>query len=200
MTTQHPNIEEIAALALGDLTPPQAAALEARISREPEARRLLDHLRSLVQTLASDDGAVPPAELIRRVKAMVNEVPAALPLTQRLREVVATLVFDSFGKVAVAGFRGGLTARQLAYSSDAGDVDVQVSCAGAARSVRGQVTPSGDEPASEVSVSRPGDASAVASSGVDAHGQFVLESPPGTFDLRIRVGDTLVVIPSLNLE
>lgn len=198
MDMQSPNVEELVALALGDLAPSQAAALEARVSRAPEARRLLTQIRSLVQTLESDDGVTPPAGLVQRVKELVGSAPEPTA-GWGLREVVAALIFDSFGKVAVAGFRGSLAARQLAYSSEAAEVDVQVNSDGARRDIRGQVTPSSEARAADVSISKPGDDSVLARADVNERGEFCLESAPGTFDLRIRIGNTVVLLPSLNV-
>ncbi len=205
MTTQNPIVEELVALILGDLSPSQAATLEARITREPEARRLLENIRELVRALQTDDGASPPETLVLRVKGMMGAASsAAAPIRSplpSLREVVAALVFDSFGKVAIAGFRGTVAGRQLAYSSDTADVDLQVTAPDASRrSIRGQVSPAGNDSAIEVVLARPGDASALASTPVDSRGMFSLDSSPGTFDLRVRIGDSVVMLPALNIE
>ncbi len=195
----NPTVETLVSFALGDLDSSQAAALEARLTRTPEARRLLDKIRELVRTLQTYDGVSPPDVLVRRVKGMVGAAPSAA--APALREFVATLVFDSFGKVALAGFRGTVADRQLAYSSDIADIDLQVSApAPSRRAVRGQVSTAGAPGATSAALTRPGQADPVCQAEVDQHGMFSLESTPGTFELRITVGDSVVLVPGLDAE
>jgi len=205
MNTETLQAEHLIALALGDLDSSQAAELEARIARTPEARRLLDQIRALVAALSTDDGVSPPDELVRKVKGLMGAASsAAAPVAREratLREVIATLVFDSFGKVAVPGFRGTIATRQLAYSSADADVDLRVTSPDdSRRSILGQVAPAHAAEIFEVVVTRPGDTAPLASTTVDARGMFTLESPPGVFDLRVRVGDAIVTLPMLNIE
>jgi len=198
-----PSVEQLVAFALGELDSSQAAALDASLTRTPEARRLLEQFRALVRTLRTDDSVSPPAALVRTAQGLMGAASSAAAPAPRpaLREVVAALVFDSLGKVAIAGFRGTVADRQLAYSSEVADIDLQVSSPDPSRrEYRGQVTPFADSAAVEVTLARPGEPDAVSSSPVDSTGMFSLESAPGTFDLRVRVGDSVVLLPTLSVE
>lgn len=198
MSTELPGVEELIALVLGDLDPSQAALLEDRLTRDPEARRLLDHIRALVETLRHDDGVTPPDGLVRTVKDMMA---APAPGRPSLRELVATLVFDSLGKVAIPGFRGAASVRTLAFTSEAADIDLQICPTRDDRhSIRGQVTALEGGTVFEVAITRPGEIGPLALAPVDSRGMFGLESPAGVFDLRVRVGDAVVTLPAISVE
>ena len=91
----------------------------------------------------------------RRIRALLKRenlesVPASItasahtifePSTPRrpLRELLASVVFDSFAQPALAGARGALSTRQLLLSAEEIDVHLRVWAQGAERRIAGQV-------------------------------------------------------------
>jgi hypothetical protein len=79
-----------------------------------------------------------PEFLIRTGEALFEPQAAA---GRSLREVVASLVFDSFAQPALTGARGASAARQLLLSAEGIDVHLRVSTHGNRRWIAGQILP-----------------------------------------------------------
>jgi len=75
-------------------------------------------------------------ELLIQSANSVFEPPAA---RRSLREVVASVLFDSFAQPALAGARGASAARQLLLSAEGFDVHLRVWSVGNERRIAGQI-------------------------------------------------------------
>lgn len=75
-------------------------------------------------------------EFVIKAANSIFEPPAA---RRSLREVVASVLFDSFSQPALAGARGASAARQLLLSAEEFDVHLRVSAAGNERRIAGQI-------------------------------------------------------------
>jgi hypothetical protein len=118
-----------------------------------------------------------------------------------LREVIASVVFDSFSQPALAGARGASSARQILLSAEDVDVHVRVSARGTERRIAGQIL-SRNKSANLVGVrlhlleggKRVGTAAA------DKFGEFEFEEvTDGPLDLEIEIPH-LRIIGALNLS
>jgi hypothetical protein len=78
-----------------------------------------------------------PEFLIRAGEALFGPQAAG----RSLREVVASLMFDSFAQPALTGARGASAARQLLLSAEGIDVHLRVSTQGNRRRIAGQILP-----------------------------------------------------------
>lgn len=206
MNTRETKVEALVSLVLGELSPARAAEVEAEAARAPSDKDLLDRLRGILETLRTSDAAEPGPALVARVKALFRKTVehGAPGLLERVREIVATLVFDSRAVPVIAGFRGAPSGYQLAYSSEIGDVDLQVTApearAGGLYTVRGQVSLQAPRPAAPAFLTRPGESLSLASAPVDDRGLFSMKAPAGTFNLHVPLGDALLTVPALQIE
>jgi hypothetical protein len=120
-----------------------------------------------------------------------------------LKRIVAALVFDSRAQAALPGVRGRAEAYQLSFESDLADVDLEISppeSPAAARTIRGQVAPrTADRPGAAALVPA-GTPQPVATVEPDAHGMFTVLAEPGHYELLIRLGDRLLVLPHVLVE
>jgi hypothetical protein len=174
-------------------------------------------------TVASDQSAQPPAHTLEAAKAIFDpcairrrDARGGLDWTSSLRQIVATLVFDSRVQPALAGYRGGSSGFELGFASDAGEIDLQAepirderpTPGGAMRwRIIGQVSPNeetGDQPMPEVGVAlvkrdeaKPAHARAI---DADEHGVFTIQADAGHYDLHVRIGDAVVVIQDVRIE
>lgn len=206
MSTRETDFETLAAYVLGELDRPMAAELEAGLAQSPADAALVGRIREVVDILRTDDTVAPQRALVERVKRLFETPrPATVAgILERAREVVATLVFDSRVRTAMAGFRGPASSYQLAFSSDLADVDLQIAPPGAPHeslwTLRGQVSPHDRASVSSVALIDAGTSSPVATTPVDERGMFSMKSGPGAFDLRIAMGDGVLTVPSIQVE
>lgn len=206
MNSRETIVEKLVAFALGELGTADTAEFEAHLARTPSDRGLFERVRGVLETLKTDDTAEPDRALVDRVKSRFGEIVGQPTpgLLERVKEIIATLVFDSRVAPAIAGFRGAPSGYQLAFSSDVADVDLQV-VAPETRgepifTIRGQVSSPASGATSPAVLTRPGETAPVATGAVDARGLFCIKTPPGTFDLRFALPDALLTVPSLQIE
>jgi len=83
-----------------------------------------------------------PAGVIRNAEA-VFEAPTRKWIPA-LKEVIASVVFDSFAQPALAGARGSATARQIVLRADEFDIHVRISGESERRHMTGQVLARGE--------------------------------------------------------
>lgn len=158
-------------------------------------------------------GQVRP-DLVRM--GAVPDASGFASLASRLRRIVADLTFDSFGAPAFAGLRAASrTSRHLAFQSELGDLDLQVtsplrSSAPEARwHVMGQLDLPDPLPEGTairfVSGDISGDdiealpADAFTSAAIDASGYFSVELRSGAWAALLIAGETVVVFPGISL-
>ncbi len=202
--------EQLIAYAAGELTPERAAEVAEHVTRDSEAAATVARYREAQATMRADDVTDPPARAVARAKAIFSPPPAEKGPSwwEQLEQVVATLIFDSRLKPALAGYRGTGSGFHLSFESEPGMVDLEAepivrSSAGiAARSswrLTGQID--AETPVSNVGVAlvRRGSDRPAAQTMADEEGIFTLEAAPGRYDLYLRHDDSSVLLPDIEL-
>lgn len=198
-------LELLVALALGELDEAQSTEVDARVRANPESTRLLNSIRSAVQTMRADDSVAPSDDVLRRALRMVQDTaPAGASLADLagvVREYLCRLVRDTLTEPALAGFRGTTESRHIRFECDIAEVDLQVSPTHGEtrRTVRGQVAPLTDGVVSQIGWRSTLTGTAAQQVPADESGMFVLECPVGVYELTARIGDQLVRVPPINV-
>ncbi|RMF75709.1 MAG: hypothetical protein D6744_13115 [Planctomycetota bacterium] len=202
------SFDDLIHYAAGDLDETTSAAVEAYL-RGAGARHAGDirRIRAAIQTMRTDDSRDPSPAAIERYKAIFKRAAATNQPESWLEgavRVVASLLFDSRSAPATAGYRGAGQAVQLAFESDAADIEMELEPVegsdGARWHVTGQVTT--DEPPNIVRIGccRPGEETPVVVAAADPHGGFSFEIERGAYNLIVRVDDRVVVIEDFRVE
>lgn len=158
------------------------------------------------------------AAAVRRVETdPLESAVGTATLMPGLRRILANLTFDSFGSAAFAGLRAGAaTSRHLAYQSEFGDLDLQVtplqrpSAPDARWRLMGQLQLHDPLPTpasiSFVQADRsaiedlPGKVDEVRiTADVDSHGYFTVELQSGTWAACMVMEQAALVFPELTL-
>jgi len=183
--------------------PDAAARAEAAVRTSPDARRTVALYKAVHHAVATDDSVAPPPDVVARAKARFNRQRSSV-LARALASidrVIATLVFDSRAQPALAGFRGTDLSVRLSFECDLGDIDLEVSGSGSCeRSIIGQIHAHESMTDVRVGLTAPGMTEVIAEVSVDPDGGFELAAFAGVFDLSILVGESLITVPSLEIE
>jgi hypothetical protein len=141
-----------------------------------------------------------PEGLVRTAEA-IFEVPATRKWIPALREVLASVVFDSFAQPALAGARGSASARQIVLRAEEFDIHVRISGESERRHMTGQVLARG-----EVSFVRGAmlhlvrDGKRFESTSVDQLGEFEFQGfPDGLLSLQMDLPH-LTIVGALNVS
>jgi hypothetical protein len=83
--------------------------------------------------------------LLEKVQSVFQRTPqpADSPTKGSLRQILATLVFDSFNQPAIAGARGQTATRQVVMRAEEFDIHVRIWATNESRQVLGQIQPRG---------------------------------------------------------
>src|SRR5262245_28096329 len=126
---------------------------------------------------------------------------AASPAKEGLRQVLATLVFDSFAQPAFAGARGQTGTRQVVMRAEEFDIHVRIWATNENRQVLGQIQPRGTSTfidAARLHLLQNGER--VSSASVNELGEFQFDFvPSGLLSLQIDLPH-LTVIGSLDVS
>jgi hypothetical protein len=208
VTNQSPQREVLLAYLLGEATPDQTAEID-RVRGQPEVARALESLGRMLRDLPEvrDSEAllgVSEAQLARLRGLLPAREPSALErVAGRIREVVSTLVFDSFRAPELAlGYRGGPSHRLVRYEWDGGAVDLRIApdqsgddrywLTGDVRGVQGGAGGGGGVVATLSVTERVTGASTRTQPGAD--GSFELCVEPGEYEMRIESAESSVVV------
>jgi len=123
---RHVNAEKLMEYRDGQLTDEARAMIDSHLSHCSECLQLKNELTQFVIWIESDSSNEPPAEALQwgvsLFQPMAQEKETA---GQKIRKIVASLVFDTFDEPMLSGVRRvGAPPRQLLFR--AGDVDVDV--------------------------------------------------------------------------
>lgn len=199
MSTEPIGFEQIVAYCLGELDAQGTAAVDARVAGSAELRAMLGRVQLVVGSMRSDDGVMPRREVVDRVKALA--LPKVSAWWSRAADMVASLVFDSRGQLAVAGFRGATAGRQLSFACDEGEIDLMITEPDArqqAWSIRGQIDAKGDRLPESIALLTTGAEGAI-EVAVDQSGQFKLVCGASSFDLCVKFGDRVARLGPVEL-
>jgi hypothetical protein len=117
-----------------------------------------------------------------------------------LREVIASVLFDSFSQPALAGARGSAAARQLLLSAEEFDVHLRISTVGGQRRIAGQILSRGkDADVTGTQLHLLHEGKRIESAEADRFGEFEFhEIAQGQLELEIELWD-LKITGNLNL-
>lgn len=197
--------ETLVMYALGELDPAAAGVVEARLAADPLAWAALERVWSTLMILREDDTVDAPRGAVERAKGLLGAgVTAGLfeRSAAAARRVLASLVFDSAATPTLAGFRGELVERQLAYSTELAEIDLRLSRARGANGapmceVRGQIDRQGGD-ASAIRIALvPTSGGTFSETVTEADGGFRLAAPEEPFDLMILIDDAIITLPGL---
>jgi hypothetical protein len=202
MSQHDPPFETLVDYACGQLDSRRSQEVEALIAASAAAQARVARVRLVLETLRTDDSITTPASVVARAKAIFR-APAARTSGwfNQLRPLLATLLFDSFQSGALAGARGEDDARQLTWEWPGATLDVQVESLAQSpnRRLMGQISAPAAETI-EIALVPPGADAASAETASDEHGMFSLQAPPGRYDLYIRLGETVVKVPAVEIH
>jgi hypothetical protein len=199
-----PAFEQLISYLSGDLADAESAAIASHLDsgclRCAEQRAWFDQIS---QITATDDLAEPPAWVVKRA-IRIPDVTASRPkLTERLTQLIASLVFDSFAGAAPIGVRSAAAAtRQLLYQADDYGIDLQVAPSlQSGADLIGQILRKGEDAFDSVNglpltLSREGNV--VESTATDEMGGFAIHNLSyGSYDLQIDLPGGSIIISGL---
>jgi len=155
---------------------------------------------------ASDDSVAPPSWVFKRALRILDTQRHRPRLTERIGQAIASLVFDSFARPALAGVRSTETAnRQLLYRAGDYSVDLQIAPSEHSRAdLIGQVLKEGEPSFESVSglkldIARSG--RIVSSAVTDEMGEFKISSiEQGVYDLRVQLPEGSITVPEMPIS
>jgi hypothetical protein len=219
--------DDLDAYAAGELAPEAERDARIHLSHCSDCRARVEELEATMAQLSMARStmrllAPPPATLdrarllMRQVRPDLFRAPAG---THRgmtnLRELVATLVFDSQQALAFGGLRSSVAStRQLSYESVLADLDLQIAPleapGGGERRwrVMGQLTTDTPAPGLIAEISplpeqaEPADREngTALTAPLDEGGYFTVELTAERYALRIPLGDSILRFPDLDLR
>lgn len=194
MSNDNITFEEIVALIAGELDVAGRERVERRLSSDPGARELAERLRAALGAM-SGLGEGPSAGAVAWARRLARRAGGMGEWLDKAGVALARLVFDSRRPGALAGLRGAGDGYHLRFSSEVGDIDIQVDPPAepeGPRRVRGQV---------DLSIATGGAAvllEAVEGGGVhrgevDEGGMFEISAGAGFYELHVESAGGMVV-------
>jgi anti-sigma factor RsiW len=199
---EHPDFDTLVQYAGGLLPEAARAEFEAHLAQPCAAcTRKLAELRAVLATAAADRTVPPPAAVLQQAVAAFDRRPAPQPLLR----VLATLAFDSRSQLSLAAVRGTSAKRQMLFTTQQVDIDLQISPEKGEHRLVGQILGAEAESAGEtaaafVSLNDPS-GEALQGTETDAHGQFSFpQVPVGVYDLVFDLAGQEIAITRLEIR
>ena len=199
-----PKFEQLVDYLDNRLTEAESARVRAHLATDcqtcAETRDWYERMRAIT---ASDESIEPPTWVLKRAVRIFETQHNRPRLVERIGQAVASLVFDSFARPAVAGVRSTETTnRQLLYRAGDYSIDLQVAPSDQSRAdLIGQVLREDETTFESVSglrleIARGGQK--VYSAVTDAMGEFKISGMDcGTYDLRVELSEGSITVPQL---
>ena len=152
---------------------------------------------------ASDDSVEPPPWVLKRALRLFAVPPSSIGIGARVRAVVASLIFDSFSRPAVAGARSsGVEGRQLLYRAQDYSIDVQVAASDEKLAeLNGQILREGElmfESVTGLQLDLMVNGGTVLSTVTNDRGEFTIPAVEfGSYDLRVDAYEASITIVGL---
>ena len=192
---QHIPFAKLADLAEDKMEADERAASMPHISACSRCAGELERLSQLIGYMRTDTGEDAPRDVIAYA---INIFRLREQQPSLLRRVIAALSFDSLTPAQAFGVRSGQAAsRQLLFEAEESDLDLRLLPQGDEWVIAGQVLgPS----CAGGQVELKGE-TASASAELNDLCEFTLAPvPPGSYTLRLRLGDVEVEVPQLELK
>lgn len=199
--------DDLAAFALGELTPDREGSVRAAIDASKSLRGQLARIQAAAALLDEARLFDPPASIVQRALRLVTAPVVQRSWFDRAADALANLVFDSLATPTLAGFRGtgDPATRHMTFDSGAGEIDLEIRSpnpGSAAFHVTGQIVTakSATKSASKIDIGfLEVSTGAMGQCSADERGRFQFEVQPGTWDLRFAVGDETLALPRLSI-
>jgi len=155
------------------------------------------------QTAETDDSSAPPSWVFKRALRIFETQRRSPGLTERIGNAIASLVFDSFARPALAGVRSTETAnRQLLYRANGYSIDLQITgVEQSSADLMGQVLNEhgeGFESVSGLKMELARNGNVMVSAATDDTGAFKLSGiGQGVYDLRVAISEGSITIPNI---
>jgi hypothetical protein len=152
---------------------------------------------------ATDDSIEPPPWVLKRALRLFNAVRVRTSIGARVGGVVASLVFDSSSRPALAGARsGGVEGRQLMYRADEYSIDLQIVESDiTSTEVTGQILREGEflfESVAGLQLALMRDDGTILSTVTNRRGEFTISAIDfGSYDLRVDLNEASITIVGL---
>ena len=152
---------------------------------------------------ASDDSIEPPHWVMKRAVRLFNAPLVRTNIGARVGRVVASLVFDSLRRPALAGVRSsGVEGRQLLYRAVDYSIDVQVAASDQSRAeLTGQILREGElmfESVAGLQLDLMRNGGTILSTVTNERGEFAIPAIDfGSYDLRVDVNEASITIVGL---
>jgi hypothetical protein len=168
----------------------------------PQCRQRLTRLQAFLQSVAEDQTVAPPQDILRRAVDLARG-RREFPLRKPWMRVIAALSFDSRLQFSAAGTRGAGRGRQMLFTTEQVDIDLQIKPGQTDSDLIGQML------ATQISENvLPAFVSLQSTAGTwhsatetDSLGQFTFRQIPfGNYDLVFDLEDQEVAITGLELQ
>jgi hypothetical protein len=164
--------------------------------------RHLALLRTVLDSVARDRTVAPPSGVLQRA-VDIGRNPPELPRRSPWMRVVAALSFDSRLQLSSAATRGATRTRQMLFTAEGVDIDLQIKPGHEDNDLLGQMLstePSGEVAPAFVSLQNSA-GELLRATETDARGQFVFRQvPSGVYDLVFDLENQEVAVTDLELK
>lgn len=199
----HLNDETLIQYIENQLSDAERALAEAHLAFPcQQCNRALQRIRLILETIATDQTAAPPAEVLQRAVAAFQQLP--VPAWEPRLRVLAKLLFDNQAQFSISAVRGATQKRQMLFSTRQVDIDLQITPEQDTHHLIGQIlsTEQAEEERSAAFVSLKSETGEVLR-GTEANelGQFSFSQvPPGTYDLVFDFDNQEIAITDLEFR
>jgi len=186
----------------GQLTLEERKEVDAHFAETcQQCDRRLALLRTVLQTVTGDRTVAPPADVLKQA---VDEAKnrKKFPRSNLWNRIVASLSFDSRLQLSSAATRGSGRARQMLFTAEQVDIDLQIKSERNDHELHGQILDAnhsgGFLPAF---VSLKNDDGQQRATETDSLGQFIFRGvSSGTYDLVFDLDDHEIAVTGLELQ
>ena len=184
------------------LSSDERSQVDAHLAVCLQCSKRLSRIQVVLQSVAKDRTVAPSAEILKRAVELSHASPKSAEHTPWMR-VIAALRFDSRLQFSAAATRGIARNRQMLFTTQQVDIDLQVRSGSTDNDLIGQVLPTqSSESVISAFVSLNNSAGTVLrATETDSLGRFTFRQLAfGTYDLVFDLGDQEVAIAGLELR
>jgi hypothetical protein len=197
----HLNYETLLNYLDGGLSAEERSQVEAHVAEGcPQCEKRLGLLRAVRQAANGDRTTAPPVDVLKKAIQISRQESRRLSPWMR---VVAALSFDSRLQLSPAATRGTGRGRQMLFTTEQVDIDLQVKPVGADHDLLGQVLrgeQSGEALSAFVSL-QSSEGGPLRATETDSFGQFAFRQiPSGVYDLVFDLETQEVAVTGLELQ
>jgi len=180
----------------------ERAKIEEHLFSHPCQRcgKNLARLRTVLEAVTEDRSVAPPPAVLRKALDIYRKRP--VPSRQPLLQVLAILQFDSRLQLSPLLSRGAVKTRQMLFSAQQVDIDLQITPQDGNHSLVGQILVSeqANQPSPAFVSLKNETGEVLKGTETDSLGQFTFRQiPPGIYDLVFDLDSQEVAVTSLEL-